>query len=260
MSAPTTLDLLWGTPQRPRRGPKPSLSVERIVTEAIALADAEGLANLSMQRLAERLGCAKMALYRYVPGKTELMALMLDAAMGTPPGATAPETGETPSRRPASPESPPAPRDPAIRRDQLRLWSETIFDRLRAHPWTLEVATGVRPMGPNEMAWLESALSALSGSGLTGPERLDTVVLLLGHVRSLVQQVGPAGADEDLESRLAEQIGRVVATRADDYPEVVAAFAEQTAASADPATARNNALHFGIDRILDGVAALMSAR
>ena len=75
MSAPTTLDLLWGTAQRPRRGPKPSLTLERIVAEAIEHADAEGLASLSMQRLAERLGCAKMALYRYVPGKAELEAL-----------------------------------------------------------------------------------------------------------------------------------------------------------------------------------------
>ena len=87
MAAPTAFDLLWGTPQRPRRGPKPSLSLERIVTEAIALADAEGLANLSMQHLAERLGCAKMALYRYVPGKAELVALMLDAGLGDPPSA-----------------------------------------------------------------------------------------------------------------------------------------------------------------------------
>src|SRR5580693_8990221 len=85
MAAPTALDLLWGTAQRPRRGPRPSLSLEQIVTEAIALADAEGLANLSMQHVAERLGCAKMALYRYVPGKTELVALMVDAGLGDPP-------------------------------------------------------------------------------------------------------------------------------------------------------------------------------
>src|ERR1700729_3685391 len=85
MAAPTALDLLWGARDRPRRGPRPSLSLERIVTEAISLADAEGLANLSMQHLAERLGCAKMALYRYVPGKAELVALMLDGGLGDPP-------------------------------------------------------------------------------------------------------------------------------------------------------------------------------
>jgi len=85
MAAPTALDLLWGTRDRPRRGPRPSLSLDRIVAEAISLADAEGLANLSMQHLAERLGCAKMALYRYVPGKSELVALMVDTALGDPP-------------------------------------------------------------------------------------------------------------------------------------------------------------------------------
>src|SRR6202041_553797 len=85
MAAPTALDLLWGASDRPRRGPRPSLSLERIVTEAISLADAEGLAGLSMQHLAERLGCAKMALYRYVPGKSELVALMVDTALGDPP-------------------------------------------------------------------------------------------------------------------------------------------------------------------------------
>ncbi|BCK53362.1 TetR/AcrR family transcriptional regulator [Nocardia wallacei] len=236
MSASSTLDLLWGSPQRPKRGPKPSLTLERIVGEAITLADAEGLANLSMQRLAERLGCAKMALYRYVPGKTELTALMLDAAMGAPP--------------------PPAPAAHAWR-DDLRAWSETIFDRMLAHPWALELSNGVRPMGPNEIAWLESALAALAESPLTGAERLDTVVLLLGHVRSLVQQIGPADADDDLESRLAEQIGQVMAAHAERFPHVVAAFADQ---AADPAAVRNDALTFGIDRILDGIAALIADR
>src|SRR3984957_4776793 len=99
---PTALDLLWGTRDRPRRGPRPSLSLDRIVAAAISLADEEGLANLSMQRLAERLGCAKMALYRYVPGKSELVALMVDAALGDPPEPPAPTsptslTGRSPA-------------------------------------------------------------------------------------------------------------------------------------------------------------------
>ena len=98
MAAPTALDLLWGTRDRPRRGPRPSLSLDRIVAEAISLADAEGLANLSMQHLAERLGCAKMALYRYVPGKSELVALMVDAALGDPPEPPAPASPDVADR------------------------------------------------------------------------------------------------------------------------------------------------------------------
>jgi AcrR family transcriptional regulator len=243
MAAPTAFDLLWGTPQRPRRGPKPSLSLERIVTEAIALADAEGLANLSMQHLAERLGCAKMALYRYVPGKAELVALMLDAGLGDPPSA--------PPAEPAAPGQLAAPGEEPWRA-VLRLWATTIFGRYRAHPWAIEASAGPRPTGPHELAWMETALAALAGTGLTGPERLDAVVLLNGHVRSLVQVT--SGGD-DLEAEIARQVGVVASAYPDRYPQVLAAFA----GSPQPA-GRDNALDFGIGRILDGLAALIATR
>ncbi|WP_067703389.1 TetR/AcrR family transcriptional regulator [Nocardia jejuensis] len=238
MPAPTALTLLWGSQDRPRRGPKPSLTLEGIVDEAIALADAEGLANLSMARLAERLGCAKMALYRYVPGKGELTALMFDAALGAPPERTAAHGDSS-----------------EYWRDYLRLWTETFFERACAHSWALELIHGVRPIGPNEMSWLESALAELADTGLNASERLDAIVLLLGHGRSLVQTM--AGSDADAEGRLATEIAGVLKTHSERYPSVAAAYAEQ-AAAADPG--RNNALDFGIDRILDGLASLMATR
>jgi AcrR family transcriptional regulator len=242
MSAPTALDLLWGTGQRPRRGPRPSLSLQRIVTEAIELADAQGLANLSMQHLAERLGCAKMALYRYVPGKAELVALMVDASLGDPPQMTQTEQAEQPA----------APGEQQWR-SVLRLWAKTIFGRYRAHPWVIEATAAVRPTGPREMAWLEIGLAALAGTGLTGPERLDAVVLLNGHVRNLAQVT--SGGGENLEAGIASQVGAVLAANQDRYPQVLAAFSDP----ASPA-GRNNALNFGIDRILDGLAALIATR
>ncbi|HEX4088554.1 MAG TPA: TetR/AcrR family transcriptional regulator [Trebonia sp.] len=243
MSAPTALELLWGTRDRPRRGPRPSLSLDRIVAEAISLADADGLANLSMQHLAERLGCAKMALYRYVPGKSELVALMIDAALGDPPEPPAQTAQNGPSRGAGDQRW----------RAVLRLWATTIFARYREHPWAIDATAGARPTGPHEMAWLENALAALAGTGLTGAERLDAVALLNGHVRSLVQ-VTPAG-QHDLESELARQVGGALAAHPDRYPQVLAAFSE----SPRPAE-RNNALDFGIDRILDGLAALIATR
>jgi AcrR family transcriptional regulator len=235
MPAPTVLELLWGSQDQPRRGPKPSLTLGRIITEAIALADAEGLANLSMQRLAERLGCAKMALYRYVPGKGELTALMLDTALGGPPEPVAHQSDSSEAWR-----------------DYLRVWSDTIHHRFRSHPWAMELANGVRPMGPNELAWLEAALVTLADTPLTGTERLDTVVLLLSHARSLVLHVGGAQDETDLEGGLVQQMGAVLMAHADIYPHAVAAFADQPG--------RNDALNFGIDRILDGLGALMAAR
>jgi AcrR family transcriptional regulator len=74
-----TIDLLWGkVEQRPSRGPRPSLSLDQIVDAAIAVADAGGIEALSMRRVAAELGAGTMSLYRHVPGKPELLALMLE--------------------------------------------------------------------------------------------------------------------------------------------------------------------------------------
>jgi AcrR family transcriptional regulator len=199
-----------------------------------------------MQHLAERLDCAKMALYRYVPGKAELVALMVDAALGDPPQPPAP-AGQTAETGPTA--VPGEQAWPAV----LRLWATTIFGRYRAHPWAIEASAGARPIGPHEMAWMENALAALAGTGLTGPERLDAVVLLNGHVRSLVQ-VTSAG-QQDLEAEIARQVGALMSAYPDRYPQVLAAFSDSPRSAG-----RDNALDFGIDRILDGLAALIAAR
>ncbi|MGW5922702.1 TetR/AcrR family transcriptional regulator [Nocardia fluminea] len=236
MPSPTTVELLWGTTQRPKRGPKPALTLDGIVAEAIALVDAENLSALSMQRLAERLGFTKMSLYRYVPGKEQLTALMLDTAIGEPPN-TAGAQQEW--------------------RLSLRTWAEAIFARYLAHPWTIELALGARPFGPNEMGWTEAALTALYGTGLNGSEKLDTIVLLNGHARNLAQQVASMSGDGEL--RFTEQFTQMMTAAAGRYPEVGAAFAEEAAAPAGRG-GPNDALRFGVDRILDGLAVLIDQR
>ncbi|GAB2643394.1 TetR/AcrR family transcriptional regulator [Nocardia goodfellowii] len=244
MPSPTTVELLWGIRERPKRGPKPALTLAGIVAEAIALADAEGLASLSMQRLAERLGYTKMSLYRYVPAKEQLTALMLDTALGAPP-----ELLE------AQPDS------PRPWRECLRQWAVTLFARYNEHPWALDLAVGVRPMGPNELSWLEVALVALEGTGLTGPERLDTVVLINGHIRSLAQQsLGSTGGQ--LAEQVARQFEEMFAVAGAGYPAVRAAFAEEAAAAHRTGASDNtdDALRFGIGRILDGLAVLIAER
>jgi AcrR family transcriptional regulator len=75
-----------GPPPRSRRtagsaGP-PDLDRDEIVRIGIAIADAEGLAALSMRRIATELGVSTMALYRYVGGKEALVLRMVDAAIG----------------------------------------------------------------------------------------------------------------------------------------------------------------------------------
>ena len=79
------LKLLWGRQEPPTRGPKPGLTLDRIVRAAIAVADEHGLETVSMRSVAKRLGVGTMSLYRYVPGKSELLDLMLEAALGEEP-------------------------------------------------------------------------------------------------------------------------------------------------------------------------------
>src|SRR4051812_49574831 len=81
---PASIAAAWGLRERPARGPRPGLSLERIVGAAVDLADAEGIGAVSMGRVAKELGSSPMSLYRYVAAKDELLALMVDAALALP--------------------------------------------------------------------------------------------------------------------------------------------------------------------------------
>ena len=221
--------LLWDRPAG-RRGPKPSLTHERIAAAGVALADAEGLGAATMQRLAEALDVTKMALYRYVPGKAELLALMTEAALGDPPV-------------------------PAGRswRAALREWTRELLDRFCRHPWTLTTTVGARPIGPNEVAWLEVVCARLAGCGLTGAEVLDVAVTLVGHARSLAQQAAAVRTDS-VENTVHRGMAAVLRGREDRYPALAAALASAAESGGD------RGFDFGLDRILDGVEQLIRER
>ena len=74
-----TLALLWRDPGGGRRrGPGRSVTVDAVVEAGLALADAEGLTAVTMRGVAQRVGVSKMSVYTYVPGKAELLDLMVD--------------------------------------------------------------------------------------------------------------------------------------------------------------------------------------
>ena len=227
-----TAALLWGPPRVPRRGPRPKLSLERIVGTAVSLADAEGIDAVSMQRVASELGYTKMSLYRYVSRREELLALMTDSVHGSAPEVGGPERGW---------------------RERLRDWAMALWPVLCDHPWLVRTAVGVRVMGPNELAWTETALRALSGTALSGTERLDAIALLAGHVRGIAQQApaplsegGPeSGGAGGAEEGIARAMAPGLAARGGDFPETLAAFSAPEG--------RDSALEFGLECVLDGL-------
>ncbi|MER6256155.1 TetR/AcrR family transcriptional regulator C-terminal domain-containing protein [Streptomyces sp. NPDC001584] len=232
--------LLWGpAPAAPARGPKRGLTLEGIARAGIEIADAEGLGGASMQRVAAELAVTKMALYRYVPGKAELVALMVEGAM--------PAVAQSPG---------------GTWRERLEEWARGLLAGLRLHPWLLEATVGVRVMGPRELEWMERALAALDGCGLTGAEAMDAVVLLAGHVRGIAEQeraagagAGPGAAGEGPDAQLAAMLGEVMHAHGDRFPALGAALA-----SAAEHGGRDQALEFGLGRILDGLELLMTRR
>ncbi|MEL7977756.1 TetR/AcrR family transcriptional regulator [Isoptericola sp. F-RaC21] len=221
--------LLWRGPAPARRGPKPRFSVDAVVAAATEIADEHGLDAVTMQSVAARLGTTKMALYRYVPGRVELDALLLDTALGAAPPVTA----------------------GADWRAALTGWAGSVHARALERPWAVELAQRPHVPGPVELAWYEAGLAALTDLPLSGAEKLDTLALLVGHVMANVRQQSRGASPE---SDLAAGLAPVLAEHSHDYPRTVAAFAD-----AEPG-GRDDALRFGIERVVAGVAALAAAR
>ncbi|MET9464354.1 TetR/AcrR family transcriptional regulator C-terminal domain-containing protein [Streptomyces sp. NPDC006544] len=230
--------LLWGPPARPARGPKRGLTLEGIAEAGVALADAEGLAGVSMQGVAGRLSVTKMALYRYVPGKAELVALMVESAMPDPSVLDERSAGED-------------------WRERLGVWARALLAGFRAHPWLLEATVGARVMGPGEVGWMEHALDALDGCGLTGSEAIDSVVLLSGHVRGIAEQERATGGTvgEGPDAQLTSALGEVMRVHGERYPALRAALG-----SVAEQGGQDQALDFGLERILDGLGLLIAGR
>jgi AcrR family transcriptional regulator len=169
-----SLPLLWRDHKRPTRGPRPGLTVDRVVAAAIELADAEGLGALSMRRVADRLGVGTMSLSTYVPGKAELLDLMLDVVLAEEarPGAD------------------------AGWRAGLELRAREDWALYHRHPWILQISPGRALLGPNETALFESTLRAVEGIGLSGSEMVLVVSLVAEYTRGAAQSaVGAAQAE-----------------------------------------------------------------
>jgi AcrR family transcriptional regulator len=238
------MDLLWGTGARPTRGPKPRLTVGAIIRAAVAIADAEGLGALSMRRLAEELGVVAMSLYTYVPSKAELVDVMFDAVLGEVVGPDQVGGGWRPKLE-------------HVARENRALY-------LR-HPWLLQLAT-VRPVpGPNLVAKYDNELRAVEGVGLSDIEMDLVVALVADYVNGAVRGAVAAAtvgrrtglSDEQWWAAYAPVLEKVF--DAERYPvaaRVGTAAGEEYGAASDP----ERAFEFGLARILDGIAALITTR
>jgi AcrR family transcriptional regulator len=238
---PRTLQVLWGAESRNPRGVQPVLSLGRIVAAAIAIADRDGLAALSMSRLAQDLGSAPMSLYRHVANKDELLVFMQDAAPGPPP------------------ELPPG------WRAGLEVWGRALRGVYYAHPWILRVTAGRPPLEPGQLAWLDRGLSALEGTHLGVHQRYDTVMTVLNYVRgeahiAAILLGGPSGDAAGAAQGAAEYAALVTRlVRPERFPALAAAISDGFF-EPDPADDGTRSFDFGLARILDGCQQIIDKR
>jgi AcrR family transcriptional regulator len=236
-----SIELLWGTRGPRTRGPKPGLTVDRIVAAAIELADAEGLERLSMRRVAERLGAGTMSLYRYVPGKAELLDVMVDRV-----------NAET--ERTDDVDGGWRGRLELVARENRRL-----FER---HPWLLQVYPGRPPLGPGIIAKYDHELRAIDGIGLSDVEMDSVLTLVLGYVQGAAATIvetaqAPARTgqtDDEWWTALAPSLEKVF--EPERYP-VAARVGTAATRHYRGAFDAEHAFEFGLARVLDGVEAFV---
>lgn len=258
---PAVVQRMWGDAAPRRRGPKPALSAGQIVQAAVDLADAEGLAAVSMARIAEAVGYTPMALYRHVSGKDELLALMSDAV---------------------AKDLPELPADSGWRAG-LETWTRAQIDLGLDRPWMLELPLSTAPPGPNRVRWLDQAFGVLRSLELPPDEKLAIVGLLAQHVlgearvqiesrRAAIEQVRrdarlPESTPEsELDPDAIEAANpyadfEALLTRYAEpttYPHLFEAFGAWQGTAADAAV--EDDIAFGISIVLDGVEAYLRRR
>jgi AcrR family transcriptional regulator len=241
---PALVETAWGLRDRPRKGPKPGLSLDQIVAAGLQVADREGLDALSMSRVAAELGASTMSLYRYVSAKEELVALMVDASFSE---AVAPPPGGPPEGWRAG----------------LSHWAWALRASYQRHRWVSRVPISGLPILPHEVAWFEQALAAMRGTGLAEEEKASVIMLLAGYVRNL------ASTEADIEAAVRasgagpgewiSSFGRTLTKLTD--PVRFPALTEFIAAGVfDKFDDPDDEFIFGLERILDGIETLVRAR
>lgn len=230
---------LWRLPVTPqRRGRKSALTVETVVSTAVALADDGGLDAATLPKVAEELNVTAMSLYRHVGSKHELLQLMMDAASEpNVHGATA-----------------------SGWREGLQQWAVDLWDLYSNRPWLPRVPIYRAPSGPHQITWLERGFTQLDGTRLGWKQKLGILTLLSGYVRQsallrfeLEEGRGAGEAQADSERQYGATLYRVVSE--EEFPRTAAMLASQVLGDEpDGDDPSNGDFTEGLEIILDGIA------
>jgi AcrR family transcriptional regulator len=232
------LDVWTRVPPGERRA---RVSREELAAAAVHIADTEGLAALSMRRLAQEVGVGTMTLYHYVRNKDELLTLLNDAVMGEV----------------VVPEDQPLPSDWRAALSVIAFRSKSSIER---HPWVLDV-TDDPPIGPNSVRHFDQTMQAVSSIDLPLADRLDIASTIDEFVFGycLMERNNP-GTDFAAKAEMVDYVSVLLETGA--YP-TLKALADDMGINRVWDTVRKtfsvpDRFQRHLDRLLDGIAAQVS--
>ena len=203
------------------------LSRERVLAAARDLCDAEGLAGLSMRRIAERLGVEAMSLYHHVDGKDALLDALADEVLGQVdlPGAAQPWRAAMAAR------------------------AGSARQVLGAHPWAIGLVESRSAPGPALLRHHDAVLANLLGNGFPHRLAMHAFCVLDAYVYGFV--VTEQHLPFDLVGGQAEYAAGLVRA-AGDQPHLTAVLVELRG---DPGYRFADEFEHGLVIVLDGLQA-----
>jgi len=198
-------------PAAPPGAGRGGLDRRRVLGAAIEFIDSQGLDALTMRRLGAHLGVEAMALYRYVPGRENLLdgvvESVIDELYGDPDVLLAASHGW---------------------QDYLQRLAHGVRRIALAHPEVFPLVATRPPAAPwvrpplRSLRWVESFLDALLDSGFTEESAVAAYraysSFLLGHLLLEVSQKGVKISPQDAPEGVPQA---AAATDLGEYPTVV---------------------------------------
>jgi AcrR family transcriptional regulator len=169
-------------PERGKGRRRDPLTREAIVAAGLHVLDRDGLAGLSMRRVAEELDTGAASLYWHVGSKDGLLDLIFDEVIGE-------QVDQIPDP------------DPEHWQDQIKGVAHTARATILRHRDIVEISIGRVPMGPNALRYSEKVLAILRAGGVPDRLAVQSYLLLFSVVNGFTMD--EAGYEAETESGAA---------------------------------------------------------
>jgi len=207
-----------------------TLSRERALTTAMALADVDGLASLSMRKLAQELGVEAMSLYHHVANKEDILDGMVDLVFAEVD----------------------LPAEGMEWRTAMRMRAVSAREALSRHPWAISIMDSRTSPGPATLRHHDAVIGACRRAGFSVQMAGHAFSLLDSYIYGFVlQEVNlPFDDTTDLEEVTATMM---LPFSAEEYPHLVEFTKEYIL---QPGYSYGNEFEYGLDLILDSIEAV----